>query len=144
MAVPGVTVRVYDQFTSEVADLQAGRIDLFFYDPFALEQLHKERPEIAFDVAYITPPTADEVARTPALDVFRPFMSGWYLAPEAEALQAAFDKVIRDFYADGFLAQTIAKWGGDPDEMLRPAPYFAGQRIGVDRPEGWEPPSIAR
>ena len=137
MAVPGVTVRVYDQFTSELDDLVAGRIDLFFYDPFALERLRQERPDIA-DIVPSPPPTPrrwppSHSRRVPAVHVR--LVSG----ARAEALQAAFDEVIHDFYADGFSSRP-SKWGGDPDEMLVPQPHFAAQRIAVDRPTGGRRP----
>jgi polar amino acid transport system substrate-binding protein len=36
----------------------------------------------------------------------------------------------------------IEKWGGDPNQFLKPSPESAKLRRGVDRPLDWQPPSI--
>lgn len=139
----GVDVRVYETFEAEMLDLDLGRIDVVLYNPVSLEYLKTQRPELKFDVVFLTPPTAEEVEKRPGLSVFQPFMTGWYLGPDAEHLALALTEQIRVMYEDGTMVEMVEKWGGDPQSMLVPQPYFAERRRGVDRAADWEPPSIA-
>ena len=45
-------------------------------------------------------------------------------------------------YNDGELAKLITKYGGDPEQFLKPSPDMASARRGVDRPASWTPPSL--
>jgi hypothetical protein len=40
------------------------------------------------------------------------------------------------------MQKLIEKYGGAPDQFLKPAPEIAATRRGVDRPADWQPPSI--
>lgn len=137
-----VEVQTYQTLAAEITDLDLGRLDVVFYDGLGLAALRAERPELRFEVAYIEPPTDEQLAAKPGLSVFRPYMSGWYLAKESPKLEAALNEQIRAMYASGELAAVIEKVGADPQEMLTPQPYFAEQRRQVDRDADWEPPSI--
>jgi ABC-type amino acid transport substrate-binding protein len=142
-ALPNVSVQIYQTVDAELADLQASRIDLFFYDPLSLKTIQKQRPDIPFNIVYPTPPSADEVKASPGLADFQPFMTGWYLAPQEKGLENALNGVIKQMYKSGEMARLIAKWGGNPQAMLTPQPYFASERVGVDRATGWAPPSLS-
>lgn len=137
-----VTVRTYQSLPAEINDLEAGRIDVVFYDGLGLAALKKQRPELTFSIAYITPPTDAEVKEHPGYSVFRPYMSGWYLASESPKLEKALNEQIRAMYKSGELAKVITEAGADPKEMLVPQPYFAEQRGKTDRDANWQPPSI--
>jgi hypothetical protein len=45
-------------------------------------------------------------------------------------------------YASGQLTTLIKKYGGDPEQFLKPSPGMDKQRRDVDRPADWTPPSI--
>ena len=124
------------------ADLDAGRIDVAFLDPLGMVQAHKLAPNLKFEEVTFTPPTAQQLTATPEYGVFLPFMDGWYLNSQEQKFEDALNMEIRKFYATGFLAEEIKKWGGNPEVMLKPHPSFAGDRRGVDRPADWTPPSL--
>ena len=140
--IPGAHLHLYPSQQTLFADLDAGRIDVAFLDPLGMVQAHKLAPNLKFDEVTFTPPTAQELAATPEYGVFLPFMDAWYLNSSEQKFEDALNKEILKFYANGFEAQEIKKWGGNPDQMLKPAPSFAGDRRGVDRPASWNLPSI--
>jgi ABC-type amino acid transport substrate-binding protein len=141
-ALDNVTSRVYDALPAMISDLQAQRVDLVLYDPLPLADMKRKRPDLQLNVKYIPAPSPDYIKNHPGAEVFLPFMAGWYLPKEEPKLEAAFNQIIRGWYKSGFLAEALQKAGGDPDAWLKPLPEFAGQRIGVDRATGWQPPSI--
>ena len=57
-------------------------------------------------------------------------------------LVSAMDRVIRQMYANGELTKLLTKWGANPSLFLKPSPGMAAQRLAVDRPSSWTPPSI--
>jgi polar amino acid transport system substrate-binding protein len=69
-------------------------------------------------------------------------MTSFYLPPQAKKLEKAISDEIRAMYGSGELTKLIEKWGGDPEEFLKPTPEIAKARQGVDRPADWVPPSI--
>jgi polar amino acid transport system substrate-binding protein len=69
-------------------------------------------------------------------------MTSFYLPKESPKLEKAISDEIRKMYASGELTTLIKKYGGDPDEFLKPSPEMAATRQGVDRPADWTPPSI--
>ena len=56
-------------------------------------------------------------------------------------LAAALNAQIRAMYADGSLAALVTKYGGDPDQFLKPTGVDWQARIGVDRTSDWQPPT---
>lgn len=139
-ALTDVKVRTYQAVDAEIVDLQAGRIDLFFYDPLSLADIKRKRPDLNFDEVLVEPPSAADVRESPGLSVFQPFMSGWYLGRRAERLERVLNREIRAMYASGEAARIIEKWGGDAQKELTPLPQFAEQRRKVDRAPDWQPP----
>ena len=141
--VPNATPHTYPQADSVFQDLSSGRLDVGFLDPLLIIYQQKERPDMKFRVAYLAPPTADEIKAHPDYQYFQPYMTGFYLPKEAPNLAKAVSDQIDAMYKDGSLAALVTKWGGDPKQFLVPSPEMAAQRRGVDRPADWSPPSIA-
>jgi polar amino acid transport system substrate-binding protein len=140
--VPGASLHTYPTFQATLQDLNAGRIDIAFLDPLTVVYTKKQNPSLTYETATLQAPTDQELAQHPEYVVFLPQMSGWYLNDKDTALRDALTAQIRGFYADGFAAEAVTKWGGDPAGMLKPVPELAGQRTKVDRDAGWTPPSI--
>ena len=78
----------------------------------------------------------------PAYQYFQPYMTGFYLPKEEPALEKAISEQIDAMYKDGRLGDLIKKYGGDPDQFLKPSADMAKQRQTVDRPTSWQPPSL--
>jgi ABC-type amino acid transport substrate-binding protein len=141
-SVPGAKLHAYPDASGVFDDLGAGRIDVGFLDPLLIIAAQKERPELKIRTEYLTPPTAAQVKATPAYSYFRPYQTGFYLPKQAVKLEKAVSAEIDAMYANGEMAKLITKWGGDPAQFLTPASDMAAARRGVDRPAGWNPPSV--
>ncbi|MCD7440912.1 transporter substrate-binding domain-containing protein [Streptomyces lincolnensis] len=143
-AVPGAKLHAYPDATGVFDDLGAGRVDVGFLDPLIIIAAQKERPELRISTEYLTPPTAAEVKAKPDYAYFQPYQTGFYLPKQATKLEKAISEQIDAMYADGELKKLVEKYGGDPEQFLRPAADVAGARRGVDRPQDWTPPFIAQ
>ncbi|GLZ33754.1 ABC transporter substrate-binding protein [Lentzea sp. NBRC 105346] len=141
-AVPGAQLQAYPDGNGVIDDLGAGRTDVGFLDPLIIIAAQKARPELALKTQYLTPPTDEDIKAKPAYEYFRSYMTSFYLPKQATALEQAISKEIRAMYASGELTELIRKYGGDPDQFLKPAPHIAPLRRGVDRPADWQPPTI--
>ncbi|MEV0289749.1 MULTISPECIES: transporter substrate-binding domain-containing protein [unclassified Kribbella] len=141
-AVPGAKLHAYPDGNGVFDDLGAGRINVGFLDPLLVLAAQKERPELKVETQYLTPPTDAEVKARPQYEYFRSYMTSFYLPKQATALEKAISEQIRAMYASGELTKLIEKYGGAPDQFLKPAPEIAVTRRGVDRPADWQPPSI--
>jgi ABC-type amino acid transport substrate-binding protein len=141
-AVPDANLHAYPDANGVFDDLGAGRIDVGFLDPLLIIAAQNERPELAISTQYMTPPTAEQVAEEPAYEYFRPYQTGFYLPKSATTLEQAISEQIDAMYGNGEMEELIGKWGGDPEQFLTPSDDVATARRGVDRPEGWTPPSI--
>jgi polar amino acid transport system substrate-binding protein len=141
-AVPGAKLHAYPDAPSVFSDLGSGRIDVGFLDPLLIIAAQKAQPGLKIATEYLTPPTAEEVAQHPAYSYFQPYMTGFYLPKQESRLNDAISAQIRAMYAGGELTTLVKKYGGDPDQFLKPSPSMAKERQGVDRPASWQPPSI--
>ena len=141
--VPGASAHTYPTSNGVFDDLAAGRIDVGFLDPLLITYEQQQRPDTKIHIAYLQPPTADQVKAHPDYQYFQPYMTGFYLPKEAPKLAQAISDQIDAMYRDGSLAALVTKWGGDPKQFLVPSPDMAAERRGVDRPDTWTPPSIA-
>lgn len=141
-AVPDETLRAFPDANGVFDDLGAGRLDVGFLDPLLVIAAEKERPELKIQTQYLTPPTDAQVKEHPEYEYFQPYMTGFYLPKQSPKLEAAVSKEIRAMYASGELTDLIRKYGGEPDEFLKPSPEMAAARRGVDRPADWTPPTI--
>lgn len=141
-AVPGAKLHAYPDGNGVFDDLGAGRINVGFLDPLLIIAAQKERPGLKIETQYLTPPSGAELKAHPAYQYFRPYMVSFYLPKQATALEKAISEQIRAMYASGEMTKLIEKYGGVPDQFLKPAPDMAATRRGVDRPADWQPPSI--
>jgi polar amino acid transport system substrate-binding protein len=140
--VPGAKTKVYPDAPSVFSDLGSGRINVAFLDPLLIIAAQKANPGMKITTEYLTPPTAADVTAHPAYSYFQPYMTGFYLPKQETKLQKAIDTQIRAMYASGQLTTLIKKYGGDPEQFLKPSPGMEKQRRDVDRPADWTPPSI--
>jgi ABC-type amino acid transport substrate-binding protein len=124
-------------------DLAAGRIAVGFLDPLLIIAEQKAAPGTNITTEYLTPPTVQQVAATPAYQYFRPYQTSFYLPKKDTRLEQAISGQIDQMYQNGELTTLIKKWGGDPQQFLVPTPDMSSVRQGVDRPAGWTAPSIA-
>jgi ABC-type amino acid transport substrate-binding protein len=143
-AVPGAKLHAYPDANGVFDDLGAGRIDVGFLDPLIIIAAQKQRPDLKIATEYLTPPSAAEVKAKPALQYFEPYQTGFYLPKKATKLERAISAQIDAMYENGELAKLVTKYGGDPEQFLKPAADVATARRGVDRPDDWTPPSIGK
>jgi polar amino acid transport system substrate-binding protein len=141
-AVEGAKLQSYPDANGVFGDLAAGRADVGFLDPLLIIYTQKQRPDQHFVTQYLNPPTDAQVQQKPDLQYFRPYMTSFYLPKQSPKLEKAVSAEIDKMYADGRMTALIKKYGGDPDQFLKPSPSMAGDRRGVDRPADWNPPSI--
>ena len=141
-AIPGAKLGAYPNANGVFDDLGSGRLDVGFLDPLIIINQQKARPDLKIDTQYLTPPSDAQVKQHPEYEFLRPYMTSFYVPKQAPKLEAAISEQIRKMYASGEMAKLIAKWGGDPQQFLKPSPDMAAARRGVDRPETWEPPTI--
>ncbi|MGW1617861.1 substrate-binding periplasmic protein [Streptomyces sp. NPDC002172] len=142
-AVPGAKLHAYPDANGVFDDLGASRIDVGFLDPLLIIAAQKERPDLKISTEYLTPPTAAQVKAKPAYSYFQPYQTGFYLPKQEPKLEKAISTQIDAMYRNGELAKLIKKYGGDPEQFLRPSADMAAARRGVDRPADWAPPTIA-
>lgn len=143
-AVPDAELHAYPDANGVFDDLGAGRVDVGFLDPLIIIAAQKERPELKIDTQYMTPPTAAQVKAKPAYEYFQPYQTGFYLPKKATKLEKAISAQIDAMYENGELEKLVKKYGGDPEQFLKPSADVATARRGVDRPQDWTPPSIAQ
>ncbi|MEU9322843.1 transporter substrate-binding domain-containing protein [Streptomyces canus] len=143
-SVPGAKLHAYPDANGVFDDLGAGRVDVGFLDPLLIIAAQKERPELKISTQYLTPPTAAQVKAKPAYAYFQPYQTGFYLPKKATKLEQAISAQIDAMYMNGEMAKLVEKYGGDPEQFLKPAADVATARRGVDRPQDWNPPTIAK
>lgn len=138
--IPGAHLHVYQNAPAVIDDLNAGRIDVAFLDPLLLIAAQKAGKNVQTE--YLQPPSKADIAKHPDYTAFQPYMVAFYIPKQEPKLEKALSAQIRTMYSDGTLTRLIKKYGGDPQQFLKPSPDFASERQGVDRPSGWTPPSI--
>ncbi|MFF3334335.1 substrate-binding periplasmic protein [Streptomyces sp. NPDC002888] len=143
-SVPGAKLHAYPDATGVFDDLGAGRVDIGFLDPLIIIAAQKQRPELKISTEYLTPPSAAEVKAKPAYQYFQPYQTGFYLPKTATELEKAISAQIDAMYKNGEMARLVEKYGGDPQQFLKPAADVATARRGVDRPQDWTPPSLGQ
>jgi polar amino acid transport system substrate-binding protein len=134
--------KTYPDAVSMFSDLNNGRLDIGFIDPLLIPYEAKKNPGSKFKISYFTEPTDAEVSAKPDLVNYRQLQISFYLAKEAPKLEAALNAEIRKMYGNGKLRELITKYGGDPEQFLKPAAFQSKLRAGVDREAGWTPPTI--
>jgi ABC-type amino acid transport substrate-binding protein len=141
-AVDGAETKVYQDAATFFSDLGSGRIDVGFIDPLLVTYQAQQNPDTKFRLVYFTPPTDEQIAAKPDFKDFRQIQIAFYVSKQAPKLTKALNDEIDKMYANGKLAAMVKKWGGDPDQFCKPAPYLVSLRQNVDRPADWTPPSI--
>ncbi len=133
-AVPGIgEAKLYDTSDGVMRDLVAGRIDMAILDPPLVELAIAEHPE--WDLHQV------ELAPDPAF----PIMSTKYnvvmgVRKDATALADALNAGIADLWATCQNQVFMAEYGvTNPSFFIPPD---VNPRIGVDREEGWESPTL--
>ncbi|MEV6008587.1 transporter substrate-binding domain-containing protein [Streptomyces sp. NPDC051976] len=139
-AVPGAKLHAYPDATGVFDDLSAGRISAGFLDPLIIIDAQQHGQKI--NTQYLTPPTEAQVKAHPSYSYFEPYQTGFYLPKQEAKVEAALSRQIRALYQNGKMTWLIAKYGGDPQQFLKPDPSVATSRRGVDRPADWTPPAI--
>jgi hypothetical protein len=91
---------------------------------------------------YLAQPTEEELKTAPLFgDVSQGFSDAIYLPPDAKKLEDALNPLIDDLVASGQEAKILRKWEvREPAVWLTPRGRLATERIGVDRPTGWQTP----
>jgi polar amino acid transport system substrate-binding protein len=141
-ATDGAKSKTYPDAVSMFSDLNNGRLDVGFIDPLLIPYEAKKNPNSKFKISYFEEPTDAQVAAKPDLVNYRQLQISFYLAKEASKLEDALNAELRKMYSNGKLKELITKYGGDPEQFLKPAEYQTKLRAGVDRDTGWAPPSI--
>ena len=142
-AISGAELHAYPDANGVFNDLSSGRVQVGFLDPLIIIDAKKKRPDMDFETQYLTPPTAAEIKATPELEYLAPYQVAFYVAKQAPKLEAAISKEIGKMYASGELTDLIKKYGGEPDQFLKPTPEMSTSRQGVDRPKDWKAPGAA-
>jgi polar amino acid transport system substrate-binding protein len=134
--------KTYPDAVSMFSDLNNGRLDIGFIDPLLIPYEAKKNPGSKFKISYFEEPSDAQVSARPDLVNYRQLQISFYLAKEASKLEDALNAEIRKMYGNGKLKDLITKYGGDPEQFLKPAAFQSKLRAGVDRDAGWTPPTI--
>jgi polar amino acid transport system substrate-binding protein len=140
-AVPGAKLHAYPDANGVFSDLGSGRVDVGFLDPLLISYTQAQRPDLNIKTEYLTPPSDDQVKQTPDYAYFQPYMTGFYLPKREPKLEKAISAVIDEMYTDGELTALITKWGGVPDQYLKPGASMTAARQAVDRSADWKAPT---
>jgi cystine transport system substrate-binding protein len=135
-SVPGIgEVKLYDTSDGVMRDLVAGRLDMAILDPPLVALAIKEHPEWDLHQVPLDP------------DPAYPIMSTTYnvvmgIRKEAQGLHDAVNQQIAQLWATCTNQQIMADYGvTDLSFFFPPNP---SPRIGVDRPEGWQSPTLGK
>jgi ABC-type amino acid transport substrate-binding protein len=135
LVVQPAAVGLVDQLTS-------GRLDAAVLDPLIAAYTAKQRPELHLVNTPLQAPTEAEVKADKGLAGFLPYSVTGYIPKQEPKLEAAMSAAIDEMYANGEMSALLTKWGVDPKVWLTPYATAASERIGVDRPANWAPPSL--
>jgi ABC-type amino acid transport substrate-binding protein len=133
-AVPGIgEARLYDTSDGVMRDLVAGRLDMAILDPPLVELAIAEHPEWELHQVELQPDPAFPIMSTKYNVVMG-------VRKEATALADALNAGIAELWATCQNQAFMAEYGVvNPSFFIPPDP---NPRIGVDRPEGWESPTL--
>lgn len=140
--IPNVNARTYQNAPAMFQDVASGRLTVGVLDPLLVAYYVKQHPSSGLVFRYLAPPTKAQLAKHPSYSDFEPYQTGFYLPKQEAGLEKAMNALLKKYYADGFEASVVKKWGGDPSKFLTPTPGMGAARRGVDRPSSWKPLSI--
>jgi len=133
-AVPGIgEARLYDTSDGVMRDLIAGRLDMAILDPPLVELAIAEHPEWELHQVELQPDPAFPIMSTKYNVVMG-------IRKDATALADAVNAGIAELWDTCQNQAFMAEYGvTNPSFFVPPDP---NPRIGVDRPEGWESPTL--
>jgi polar amino acid transport system substrate-binding protein len=133
-SVPGIgEVRLYETSDAALRDLIAGRIDIGVLDPPVVALAIQAHPEWNLHQVPLEPNPSFPIMSTTYSAVFG-------IRKNAEVLADAVNKAIADLWQTCLNQAIMAKYGvTDASFFTPPNP---SPRIGVDREEGWIPPTL--
>jgi L-cystine transport system substrate-binding protein len=133
-AVPGIgEARLYDTSDGVLRDLVAGRLDMAILDPPLVELAIAEHPEWELHQVELQPDPAFPIMSTKYNVVMG-------VRKEATALADAINAGIAELWATCQNQAFMAEYGvTNPSFFIPPDP---NPRIGIDREEGWESPTL--
>jgi ABC-type amino acid transport substrate-binding protein len=133
-AVPGIgEARLYDTSDGVLRDLVAGRLDMAILDPPLVELAIAEHPEWELHQVELQPDPAFPIMSTKYNVVMG-------VRKEATALADAINAGIAELWATCQNQVFMAEYGvTNPSFFIPPDP---NPRIGIDREEGWESPTL--
>lgn len=138
--IPGAKLRTYPTPANMLEDLLSNRVDAVVTDAL-LNIAYAKRNPGAIKPAPMDPLTDEQLKKHPNYKYFFPRPGGFYINNKNKGLERATTSVLRDFYNDGTTRAYLEKWGVENvDKWLTPSANVV-DRIGVDRPANWIPPS---
>ena len=140
--IDGAEAVLFPRMEDVVEAFAGGRVDAILLDPLVVTYTAQQRPDIKLQTNYLEAPTPEEIEAKPGLTALLPAITALYTGDES--VEEALTKEIRAMYADGTMDKLIESVGGDPDEYLEAPTEVTDRRIGVDREDGWTPPSAER
>lgn len=138
--IPGAELRTYESADAVYLDVGTGRIDAGFID--TLQDIYTAT--VRTDLGIKTVPldiTQEQIEQNEAFSIFDKIQFPFFVPEQGAGVEAALTDELRAMYESGDLAEILNEWKLDPELFLTPG-ESATRRVGVDRPEGWEPPSI--
>lgn len=135
--IPGLELSLYDSSDAALRDLMNGRVDAVVGDPPVINYGIGQNP----DWGLANLPFTDNNPDFPLLtSVGRQYVFG--LSKENSALADALSGEIRKLWESCEVKKIGARYGVNGEAEYTPSP--TNFRVGVDRPEGWEPPACAK
>jgi polar amino acid transport system substrate-binding protein len=133
-AVPGIgEARLYDTSDGVMRDLVAGRLDMAILDPPLVELAIAEHPEWELHQVELQPDPAFPIMSTKYNVVMG-------VRKDATALADAINAGIAELWDTCQNQAFMAEYGvTNPSFFVPPDP---NPRVGVDRPEGWQSPTL--
>jgi len=141
--VPQATVSTYPTIAAMLLDIEYSRCDVGFGNPLVIPYAEAHNPDLKdLSYEYLAQPTDDELKVAPLFGgVAQGFSDAIYLPLDAEKLENALSPLIDEMVVSGEEAKLLRKWGvKEPAVWLTPRGRLATERIGIDRPAGWQTP----
>jgi polar amino acid transport system substrate-binding protein len=133
-SVPGIgEVQLYETSDGVMRDLVAGRLDMAILDPPLVELAIRENPDWNLHQVELQPDPAFPIMSTK-------YNATMGVRKDATALADAINAGIAELWATCQNREFMAKYGvTNPSFFIPPDP---NPRVGVDRDEGWESPTL--
>lgn len=106
----GITVKPYDSLESQIADLEAGRLDVVSNAELSLVDYVKKNPE---NVELADPWNYEDIGAS---------MPAMYFNQDNVELRDAFNDCVTTLKGNGKLAAILEKWGFDPNTITPAGP----------------------